>query len=121
VILLSWKKLFDLGNELILSTSSLNGKPHSIVVISAGFIEGKLLINACQTKKSLKNINENSFVSVVSMNKKEYYSIEGTAKIYSFGKYFDLSIKRNQGPKVKKSIVVSVKKVFDLNKVKRIY
>lgn len=112
--------MFDYGNELILSTSSLNGKTHSIVVISAGFAGNKLLINACQTKKSLKNIKENQFVSIVSMNKKEYYSIEGTAEIYSFGKYFDLSVKRNKGFKVKKSIVVSIKNVFDLDKVKKI-
>ena len=116
---MSWQNALKQGNEIVLVSCTAK-RPHAIFVISQGFIGKKLLINACQTKKTLKNILSNSAVCIVAKDNGEYYRINGTAKVYSFGKYFKVGKKRNKGPVVKKVITVSIKEVFDLDKVRKI-
>lgn len=116
---MSWKNALKKGNEIVISTCS-NSIPNAIVVISQGFIGKKLLINCCQMKRTLKNLEENGNVCMVAKNKKEYYRISGKARMFFSGKYFELAEKRNSGPSVKCAIVVGIKKVFDLDKVKPI-
>ncbi len=56
---MSWEKALQSGQEIVLATSSSEGKPHAIVVVSCGIMDGKLLIGVCQMKTSLKNLQEN--------------------------------------------------------------
>lgn len=88
--------------ELILATYSEESGPHAIVVASQGFVEGKLLINACQMRTTLANLEKDNRVAVVAMNS---------------GKYFEIAKKRNTGPEVKCAIVIEAKEIFDLDKV----
>ncbi len=116
---MTWKYALKTGNEIVLTTS-YGDKPHAIVVISLGMIDGKLLIGACQMKTSLKNILKTKRVCVVAKYKKEYYRIKGSAEIYSSGKYFDIVIKRSKPPPPRHAIAVDIKEIFDLDRVKRI-
>lgn len=116
---MSWQNSLKQGNEIVL-VSCVAKKPHAIFVISQGFIDKKLLINACQTRNTLKNILKNKNICVVAKHGGEYYRINGTAKVYSSGKYFKVGERRNKGPKVNKVIAISIKSVFDLDKVRKI-
>ena len=117
-----WKDTLQIGQEAVLSTSSKNGKPHAIVVIIKGLVDNKVLINVCQMKTSLKNIQENNQVCLITKKGKEYYRISGEATLHSSGKYFDLAVKRNVAgtPPPKFALTIDIKKVFDVDKVKKI-
>ncbi len=117
---MSWKDALQNGQEIVLTTSSKDGTPHAIVVISLGFVDNKLLIGACQMKVTLKNIKENNKVSIVAKFNNEYYRIDGIATIYSDGKYLDAAIERSEPPLPKQAIVIDIKEVFDLDKVERV-
>ena len=115
---MTWKKALQRGSEIVLATCSKDKIPNAIVVISQGFVGDRLLINCCQMRQTLKNIKESKKVCIVAKNENKYYRLRGNAKIYSSGKYFNLSVKRNNGPHVACSIVIDIKEVFDLDKVK---
>jgi len=53
---MDWKEAFNIGNEIVLATTSSDGNPHANVVISKGFIDGKLLVNCCQMNTTLENL-----------------------------------------------------------------
>lgn len=118
---MGWKDAFKQGREIILSTSSRKGAPNSIVVISQGLVDGKLLISACQMRRTLANLEENKQVCVIGMLFKDYYRIGGTARLFSSGRYYTTAVRRNKGPAVLKAILVSIKEVYDLDKVKKIF
>ncbi len=113
---MSWKDNFKEGEEIILATCSKDGNPNANIVISLGFVDGRLLVADCQMITTIKNLKENPKICVVG----GYYRLEGNVKIYSSGKYFDLCVEKNKEYKVKNAILVKVKKVFDLNKGKKI-
>ena len=115
---MDWKKIFKEGEELVLATYSAESGPHAIVVASQGFVEDKLLINACQMRTTLANLKNDNRVSVVAMNNGKYLRLKGTAKLHDSGKYFEIAKKRNTDPSVKCAIVIEIKDVFDLDKVK---
>jgi uncharacterized pyridoxamine 5'-phosphate oxidase family protein len=118
---MSWKDALREKQKIVLATSSKNGKPHAIVVVSLGIIDGKILIGACLMKTTLKNIQENNKISIVTENKGEYFRIEGKASIFSSGKYFDLAYKRSNPPMPKSAIAISISEVYDLGKGKKVY
>jgi predicted pyridoxine 5'-phosphate oxidase superfamily flavin-nucleotide-binding protein len=111
-----WKDNFEKGKEIVLATSSKEGIPNANIVISLGFIDDKLLVADCQMHTTIKNLKENPNVCVIG----GYFKLKGTAEIFSSGKYFDLCVKENKDYKVKNAILISVKEVFDLDKVKKI-
>ncbi len=117
---MTWKDALENGQEIIVSTCSRKCIPRAIVVNSLGFVNKKLLIGACQMKTTLKNIKETKKVSIVTKYNDEYYRIDGSATIYSSGKYLDIATKRSSPPLPRKAIVIDIKEVFDLDKVKRI-
>lgn len=120
--LMSWKEALKEGQELVLATSSKNGKPNANVVISNGLFDDKILISNCQMKTSIENIRENDNVCIIAKIKKEYYRIRGLAKSYSSGKYFDVAIKKATPEyPVKTAITVDIKEVFDLDKGKILF
>ncbi len=118
---MDWKEALKPRQELFLATSSKDGKPRNIVVISCGIEDGKLLIGVCLMKTTLKNIQENSCVSIVTKYNGRYYRIDGKATLYSSGKYFDLVYQRSNPPMPKQAIVVDIEEVFDLEKVKKVF
>jgi len=113
---MSWKDSLKLNKKIVLATCSKYGIPNAIVVNSKGFVDDKLLINACQMKTTLNNLRENNKICIVAKEGGKYYKIKGHAKIYSSGKYFDTAMKRNIPPPVKFVIVVNIEEVFDLDK-----
>ncbi len=117
---MSWKNALELGQNIILATCSKKSHPHAIVVTSKGFVEDRLLINACQMDTTFMNIKESGLVCIVAKFNDEYYRIKGVARIYSSGRYFDIAVARNKTPPVKHAIVVQINEVFDLDKVKKI-
>ncbi len=117
---MSWKTCLRKGSEIILATCSGN-KPRAIVVLSLGFVKGKLLLGACQMKTTLMNIRNNDMVSVVAMHGKEYYRIDGKAEIHSSGRYLDAATKRSELPLPKYAIAITIKEVFDLDKTKKVF
>jgi len=117
---MSWRQTIKKGQEIVLATASKSGKPRAIVVISLGLVDGKILIGACQMKKSLKNMKENNRVSIVAKYDGEYYRINGIARIYSSGKYLKLALKRSEPPLPRKAILIKIKEIFDLDKLKKI-
>ena len=118
---MNWKKTLESGTLIVLSTTNVDGSPHSNVVTSKGFIDDKLLINNCQMKTTIKNIQNNSSVCIIVQKNDEYYRIKGKTKIYSSGKYFEAAIKRNRPPPVKSAVVVDIIEVFDLDKLLKIF
>jgi len=113
---MDWRDNFKKGKEIILATSSKDNIPNANVVVSLGFIDDKLLVADCQMHTTIKNLKENPNICVIG----GYIRLRGTVEIYSSGKYFDLCVKENKDYKVKNAILISIKEVFDLDKVKKI-
>ena len=109
-----WKNNFEKGKELILATSSKDGKPNANVVISLGFTDGKLLVADCQMNRTINNLKENNQICIIA----GYLRIRGTIEIFSSGKYFDLCNDNGDNEhKVKNAVLIAVKEVFDLDKM----
>jgi len=113
---MDWKDNFKKGKEIILATSSKDSVPNANIVISLGFMDDKLLIADCQMNNTIKNLKENPNICVIG----GYIRLKGTVEIFSSGKYFDLCVKENKDHEAKNAILISVKEVFDLDKVKKI-
>ncbi len=109
----SWKSNFEKGKELILATSSCKNLPNANVVMSLGFVNDKLLIADCQMSNTIKNLQENENICAIG----GYIRIKGAVEIFSSGKFFDLCVKYNSDYKVNHAILISIKEVFDLDKV----
>lgn len=112
----NWKNNFKEGKKLILATSSKTGYPNANIVISLGFVDNKLLVANCQMVTTIKNLKENPKICATG----GYHKLKGVVEIFSSGKYFDLCVQKTKNFKVKNAIVITIKKVFDLDKVKRI-
>ena len=111
---MTWKNYFKEEKEIVLATCSKKSVPNANIVISLGFVDGKLLVANCQMKSTIKNLKENPKICVVG----GYFRIKGKVNIFSSGKYFDLCVQKSKGYTVKNAILIDVKEVFDLNKVK---
>lgn len=117
-----WQKLFETGREMILSSFSSKSGPHSVVMISQGFLEGRLLINVCYSKTSVENIKKEKRVSVIGLGDGKYYRIKGEAEAVSSGKYFEAGKKRDKDPGlgIICTLVIEIKEVFDLDEMEEI-
>ncbi len=111
---MTWKKDFNKGKEITLVTATTKGVPNANIVVSLGFVEGKLLVANCQMNTTIKNIKENKSVCVVG----GYYRLKGIAKTYTSGKCFDLCVEKNKKYRVDSAILITIKEVFNLDKVK---
>jgi hypothetical protein len=114
---MKWQNAFAEGKELVLSTVSKKGAPNSIIVVSLGFEKGKLLVADCQMIATIKNLEKNSNVCIVS----GYFKMKGQAKIYPKGRYFEICRKKTKKYEVKNAIVISAKEIYNLDKIKRIF
>ncbi|MBU3964983.1 pyridoxamine 5'-phosphate oxidase family protein [Patescibacteria group bacterium] len=118
---MAWQDSLQQRRQIVLATSSKDGHPNAIIVISCGFIDGKLLIANCQMKSSFENIQKNPNVCIIGTNVKEYYRIKGVVSVFSSGKFFDAAVKKSSpNPPVKSAIVIDIKEVFDLDKGEKI-
>ncbi len=117
---MAWKDALKERQNIVLATSSKDGNPRAIIVVSLGFIDDRLLISACLMKKTLENIEENNKVSTVAFKDNEYYRVDGIATIYSEGKYLDIAIEKSNPPLPKAAILIDIKEIFDLNKGEKI-
>jgi predicted pyridoxine 5'-phosphate oxidase superfamily flavin-nucleotide-binding protein len=117
---MTWKDTLKEGQELVLATSSKDGRPHAIVVVSQGFVDKKLLLNVVFMKTTLENIKVNKKVSIITIHDGEYYRIEGDATFYASGKYFDTAIKREKEFTIKGALVIDILEVYSLDPQKKI-
>ena len=117
---MNWKKNFEEGKELVLSTSSKSGNPNSNIVISLGFVNDKLLVANCQMDTTIKNLKENPKISVVG----SYFRIRGDIEIFDSGEVFDkgveIVVSQDKSLKVRDIISINVKDVFDLENSEKI-
>ena len=113
---MGWKNAFEKGTELVLATSSEKGDPHANIVISLGFVDDKLLIANCQMETTIKNLKATKNICIIS----GYYRLKGIVEIFDSGKYFDICNEANKKYPTKSAILITVKEVFDLDKVKEI-
>ena len=109
---MGWKENFREGKELVLATCSKSGNPNANIVVSLGFADNRLLIADCQMKTTIRNLKENRKVVVVG----GYCRASGTVEIFPSGRYFDICVEKSRGYKVKNAVVVSIERVFDLDK-----
>ncbi len=108
----SWQDSFKEGKELVLATASKSGQPNANIVISLGFVDGRLLVANCQMVNTIKNLAENQDICAVG----GYYRISGNVELFDSGKYFDLCVQKSEGYKPKHAIMISVDEIFDLDK-----
>jgi predicted pyridoxine 5'-phosphate oxidase superfamily flavin-nucleotide-binding protein len=113
---MNWKNSFKKGKELMLATSSADNKPNANIVISLGFVDGKLLVADCLMNNTIRNLAINNSICVIG----GHFRAKGTVEIFSKGKYFDICVENNDKYKAKNAILITVNEVFDLNKVESI-
>jgi len=113
---MNYQENFKSGKEVILATSSKDGKPNANVVVSLGFVDGKLLLADCQMVTTINNLKENPIICIIG----GYLRIRGMVEIFSEGKYFDMCVKENSEYKPKNALLVSLEEVFDLDKCEKI-
>lgn len=112
----NWSAAFAKDQELVLVTSSVDAQPNANIVISLGFVEGKILIADSQMKTTIENLQANKKVCLIS----KYYRLQGTAEIFSQGKYFDLCLAADEKYPPKHAILIAPQEIFDLEKLKKI-
>ena len=119
---MTWKDAFNSGQELVLATCSPEAEPNANIVISVGFVDGKLLIGDSQMGTTLKNLKKNKRICVYAKKRKEYSRLKGSVEIFDSGKYFDIcNSSTDKEYPTKNAIVVTIEEVFDLDEVKKIY
>ncbi len=114
---LKWRSYFKIGKEIILCTASKNGQPNGIIVVSLGFFGKNLLIADCQMKNTITNLKENKDACVIG----GYFKIIEKAKIFNKGKYLDIATKKSKDYKVQHAILITPKKLIDLDKIKALH
>ena len=117
---MSWKKIFQKGQELVLATASKNGEPNANVVESLGFCDGKLMVIDVVMNRTIKNLRANPKICVYGASRGKYYRLTGAVRLVTSGKYFDWCVKYSKGYKVRTAIIIKVKSVFDLEKMKKV-
>lgn len=86
---MEYKNSFKKGKEIVLATSSKSGEPNANIVMSLGFIDGKLLVADCQMVTTIENLKNNPIICVIG----DYFKIKGRVTIFNRGKYFNLCLK----------------------------
>lgn len=114
---MNWKDAFGKGSELVLSTCSPEAEPNVNVVISLGFVDGKLLIADSQMNKTLSNLKSTGLVCVLAKaSNKEYYRAKGKVEVFDSGKYFEICQQADKEYPPKHAILVTIEEIFDLDK-----
>lgn len=116
------KKLLKSGNTVFLATSSKNAAPNLIAVESCGLSNDKILIADCHFNKTEANLKENSKVSILVTDNKEYFQIKGISEYKTNGKEFNEMSKELEGTgyTAKGAVVVSCNEIYDLQRYTQI-
>ncbi|KKS13094.1 hypothetical protein A2617_01670 [Candidatus Daviesbacteria bacterium RIFOXYD1_FULL_41_10] len=117
---MDWKEAFKKGTELTLATCSLDRKPNANIVLSLGFVDGKLLIADAKMETTIRNLQENNKICVVVKEGGEYFKIKGNVEIFESGRYFDICNESDKKYSTKHAILITIEEVFDLDEVKKI-
>jgi uncharacterized pyridoxamine 5'-phosphate oxidase family protein len=117
---MAWQDSFQKGQELVLATCSNNNQPNANIVISLGFYEGRLLIADAQMNTTIKNLQSNNHICIISKTNSKYYRLRGQAEIFNSGKCFEICRKSDKQYPAKNAILVTIDEVFDLDKVKKV-
>ena len=120
---MDWKKYFDNGKELIVSSSSKDSTPNANIVVSHGFHGDGLLIADCQMKTTIKNLIENPIVCVVGGG---YLRLMGSVEIFSSGEYVDIIKARDESIasgeySIHHAILINIDSVYDLDKSQMVF
>lgn len=118
---MAWKDALKERQNIVLATSSKEGSPRAIMVVSLGFVDDRLLIGACLMGKSLENIKENNKVSIATFENNAYYRIDGLATIYSEERYLEIAVKKSNPPLPKAAIVIDIKEVVNLGTGEKLF
>lgn len=114
---IDWKENFSEGKELVLAACSKAGTPNANIVVSLGFVDGRLLIADCRMETTISNIKDNSRLVAVG----GYIRLSRNAETFSSGKYFDIYAEKSNGRKVNNAIVIDIEKVFNLDAQKMLF
>lgn len=105
-------------NAIAVSTVDKNNKPHTIAVGYAKVIDGKIIISNIFIRGTIKNLKNNSNISLAVWNrnweKKCFgYELKGKAKYFTSGKWkkFVDQMPQNKKYHVKGAIVISINKI----------
>lgn len=117
---MAWQDTVKQQSELILTTCTDEGKPHAILVISKGLVEGKITFGLCGKWKTYNNLKRQGWACIVAKKEGEYYRIEGGVEFHETGDYFDEMIGKCTPPMPIVAVLVDVKSVFDLDKSEKV-
>ena len=101
---------------IAVATINKNNKPHAIAIMYAK-VEGYLIIITDNyMKKTIENIKNNQYVSLVFWQGEQGWRIDGKAEYYNSGKWLNYvkSLKENKGLPAKGVIVIKTEKITDL-------
>jgi hypothetical protein len=106
------KKIIE-ENPLALATVDKKGKPHVIAVADVKIIsKDEILIGDNYMMKTITNLKNCSYVSLVVWNKKGIgYGLKGIAKYFSVGKWVEKVKAIHKGYPAKGAIVVKINKI----------
>lgn len=113
----SLKKFIE-SQVLALATVSRSGRPHNIAVAGVKVVDDKIIISNSHIKESIKNLKNNTGVSLVVWSpdwEKTSVGFEfiGTGRNYPAGKWLQYvkALPDNEGYDICSALVVKVKKI----------
>lgn len=115
------EKQLDLLNRrklIILTTSSLNGKPRAIIVEVNKAEDDKIIITDNEMKTTKENILSNRNVFILAFEEDYHYrlNISGEAEYHTEGEYFDFvkHLETNKNFSPKGAVVITVREIVEL-------
>ncbi|MCX6809283.1 MAG: pyridoxamine 5'-phosphate oxidase family protein [Candidatus Berkelbacteria bacterium] len=117
---MDWKNAFDKDRELILATCSKSAEPNANIVISLGFVDGKLLIGDYQMHKTIENLKATKLICIISKSDNHYLRAKGSVEVQNEGRYFDICQNADKNYPAKNAILVKIDEVINLENQKKI-
>ena len=117
---MSWQQTVEERQEVTIATSSAEGVPHAIIAVSLGLVDGKLLLGSALMKTTLKNLQNNNKIVLITKANGEYYRLGGTVEIVTSGKYVDMAVAKSNPPLPTAAILVEIQDIFDIGNQKQI-
>ncbi len=101
---------------IAVATINKNNKPHAIAIMYAKAEGDMIIITDNYMKKTIGNIKNNPYVSLVFWQGEQGWRIDGKAEYHNFGKWLNYvrSLKENKGLPAKGAIVIKIEKITEL-------
>lgn len=92
------------------------GTPHNIIIMYAKFKDNKVVITDNYMKKTIENIKNNPYVSLVFWKEEEGWRVDGEAEYYDSGKWLNFvkALKENKELPAKGAVVINIKEIKKL-------